>query len=59
MKLLATESMQELLSIIGVSEAVDVEPFLIEHGMAATAQTQIFTELMNLLVAAALAKTRR
>ena len=55
----SAEALNEFLSISGVGEAVHVEPLAIEHGVAATAQAQVLTEFMDLLVAAALAKTRR
>ena len=58
-KFLAAEPLPETLGVFCFGEAIHVEPFLIEHRMASAAQAEVFAEFMNLLVAAAFAKTRR
>ena len=45
--------------MLALGEAVHMEPSLIEHRMAPIAQTQVLAELMNLVIAAALAEPSR
>ena len=60
LKPVAAEALQEFVGVVERGETVDVEPlFLVEHRMATQAQRQILAEVVNLVVAAALAQFRR
>ena len=52
----AAEALPEFLGILRLGEAVHMKPFMVIHGMPSGAESQIITELVNLLVAAVLAK---
>jgi hypothetical protein len=59
-ELLAAEPLLELLGVNWISETINIKPLVpVAHWMAATAQGEVFTELMNLVVAAAFADACR